>query len=271
MSGGFEFLSTDGATAPARSPLERDALAAGARLEERDGWRIAAYDGPEPATGWADRSHLGKLELQATDLPALTAGIDLRPGRATRAANAWWCPLTPERALVLCEPADLAGLRSRLEEAAADLRATASAGGADAVGPVGGDHASAVSSAERGSAGGDHTGTAAARAHASVTDLTTAYAALTIAGPDARELIARFCAIDLRPQAAPPAALRPGSIARQPGIVLREADDRFLLLFGAALAHYVWTVVADAGEQFGARPIGAGALAQIPEPIAAEA
>jgi hypothetical protein len=31
-------------------------------------------------------------------------------------------------------------------------------------------------------------------------------------------------------------------------MVLREAEDRYLMLFGAALGEYMWTVVADAAE-----------------------
>ena len=55
---------------------------------------------------------------------------------------------------------------------------------------------------------------------ASVVDLTGAFCALTIIGPQARETIARFCAIDLRPKVTPVTGLRPGSVARTPGIVL---------------------------------------------------
>jgi glycine cleavage system aminomethyltransferase T len=87
-------------------------------------------------------------------------------------------------------------------------------------------------------------------------DVTCNYAALTILGPQARETIARFCALDLRPQTSPPRSFRPASIARQPGMLLVEAEDRFLLLFGWALAEYMWTVVADAARSFGGSPIG---------------
>lgn len=92
-------------------------------------------------------------------------------------------------------------------------------------------------------------------------DVTTCFAALTILGPQARETIARFCALDLRPDQAPPHSFRPGSIARGPGMVLVEAENRFLLLFGWAVAEYVWTVVQDAAERFGGKPIGIEALA----------
>jgi glycine cleavage system aminomethyltransferase T len=241
----LEFLAPDAAVsgeafAPvARSPMERDARAAGARLEVRDGWNVAVeYSSSQQEAeacrrtgGWADVSHLGKLELQASaeDLEAIVAtcagGARLELGRVTRAADAWWCPLTRERAIVLCEPAVLPGLRERLEDAAA-----------------------------------------AAPNQASVVEVTNMLAALTIVGPSAREIFARFTAIDLRPQATPVGGLRPGSIARQPAVLVREAEDRFLFLFGWALGHYMWTVVSDAGRHLGAVPIGVDALDPVREP-----
>ncbi len=87
-------------------------------------------------------------------------------------------------------------------------------------------------------------------------DVTCNYAALTIVGPQASETIARFCALDLRPQVAPPHSFRPGSIARQPGMLLVEAENRFLLLFGWAIGEYMWSVVADAAKPFGGGPVG---------------
>jgi heterotetrameric sarcosine oxidase gamma subunit len=235
----LEFLSP-GRNAPARSPMERQALAAGARLEERDGWRMAAsFDGPEAegercaaSVGFADLSHVGKIEIQADpgDLAAIVAGAGARPlelGRATRSLGAWWCPYTRERAIVLGEPGEAADLLATLEN-----------------------------------------GAASARRHATVLDVTTAFAALTIAGPLARETFARFTALDLRPQVLPVHGFRPGSVARTPGAVLREGEDRFLMLFGAALGQYVWTVVADAAGNLGGGPVGVDALDPIDEPVA---
>jgi heterotetrameric sarcosine oxidase gamma subunit len=95
---------------------------------------------------------------------------------------------------------------------------------------------------------------------ANALDVTCNYAALTILGPQAQETIARFCALDLRPRNAPPGTFRPGSIARQPGLLVVEAEDRFLLLFGWATAEYMWTVVDDAARPFGGKPIGTEAL-----------
>jgi heterotetrameric sarcosine oxidase gamma subunit len=213
-------------SALARSPMEREALAAGARIELRDGWNVAVgYDGAEAerercrsSAGFADRSHLGKIEVQAGagDLARI---MDLQLGQAVRADDAWWCPFTKERALVLCEPADTAAMRARLEDAAAAFDGLAS-----------------------------------------VTDLTAALGALTIAGPLAPEVFARFTAIDLRPQVTPLDGFRPGSVARTPGAILREGEQSWLMLFGAALGRYVWTVVADAAESLGGGPVGIDAL-----------
>ena len=102
--------------------------------------------------------------------------------------------------------------------------------------------------------GGDHA------APPDAVDVTTCFAALTIFGPQARETIARFCALDLRPHIAPPGSFRPASIARQPGMTLVQDTDRFLLLFGWAVGEYMWTVVDDAARHLGGAPAGVGAL-----------
>jgi heterotetrameric sarcosine oxidase gamma subunit len=215
----LDFLSP-AATAIARSPMEREAVAAGATIEQRNGWNVAVrFEGERErlaTVAFADRSQLGKLELQAADLGALAEAAGSEPlelGRASRAGDAWVCPLTNERALVLCEPGQTAELRGRL--------------GGDAV------------------------------------DLTSAMGALTIAGPLALETFARFTAIDLRPQVTPVHGFRPGSVARTPGAILREAENRWLMLFGAALGSYVWTVVADAAAGLGGGPVGADALVEV--------
>jgi glycine cleavage system aminomethyltransferase T len=239
----LEFLSPS-AGALARSPMERAALAAGAHFERRGGWNVAvAFDGLEPerercrlSVGFADLSHLGKLEIQAggDDLAALvescTGGAAIAPGgRAVRVDGAWWCPYTATRALVICDPDALEGLRPELGRAAASRPG-----------------------------------------HISVVDVTTAYAAVAVAGPLSGELFARFTALDLRPHVTPVHAWRPGSVARTPGAILREADDRYLMIFGAALGHYVWTTVADAAAGLGGGPVGLDALGPVPETQAEE-
>jgi glycine cleavage system aminomethyltransferase T len=95
-----------------------------------------------------------------------------------------------------------------------------------------------------------------------VIDVTSNFAAITVTGPLARETFARFCALDLRPHVTPVGALRPGSIGRQPGILIRQAEDRYLFLFGWATGEYMWSVVADAAGHLGGGPIGVDALVE---------
>jgi len=87
-------------------------------------------------------------------------------------------------------------------------------------------------------------------------DVTSAYAGLSLLGPLGRDVFARISALDLRPSRSPVGALRPGSVARTPAIVLRESDDVYLLLFGAAYAEYMWTTVLDAARRLGGAPVG---------------
>ena len=219
----LDFLSVDAAAdAIARSPMETQARAAGARFERRDGWNVAVgYGTPEQervacttTAGWCDVSHLGKLELQGA---GIAQRAELALGTATRREGAWWCPLTPDRVLVICEPGRLAAAR-------------------DAV-PDGVD----------------------------VVEVTTVFAAMRLTGPQSREVFARFCAADLRPQITPIAGLRPVSIARQPGVIVREDEDRFLFLFGWAIGQYMWTVVEDAARHLGGQPVGVDALQSLEE------
>jgi heterotetrameric sarcosine oxidase gamma subunit len=228
----FEFLSTAG-TALARSPMERQARASGAVIEQREGWNVATGFGDEEAerervrssVGFADASQLGKIEVQADPatlegtVASCSGGLRLELGTADRAEGAWWCPFTPRRALVLAEAGATAALRARLEDAAA-----------------------------------------AANGLASVIDLTSALGALRIVGPLARETFARFTAIDLRPRVTPVGGFRPGSVARGPGAILREDEERYVMLFGAALGQYMWTVVEDAAAALGGGPVGEAAL-----------
>jgi glycine cleavage system aminomethyltransferase T len=194
----FEFLSPAATDAVARSPMERQARASGARFEQRNGWNVAvAYAGEDAAlgaVGFADCSHLRKYEVDGAP-----HGLEL--SRASVDGDATWLPMTATRALVI---------------------------------------------------GGD--------APAGALELTTAFGALRLAGPLARETFARFTAIDLRPHVTRPGDWRPGSVARTAGGILCEAEERYLMLFGSALGQYVWTVVEDVARHLGGGPVGYDAL-----------
>ena len=68
---------------------------------------------------FADRSHIGELEVHGPH------GLELNQG--TRRDDAWWCPMSAERALVLCEPDRTAELRDRLGDAVVDLTSATAA------------------------------------------------------------------------------------------------------------------------------------------------
>ena len=206
----LDFLTPVSDRALARTPMERLARAAGARFQERDGWNVAVSYGSDAGlgeVGFADCSQMVKLELHG-ERDALTrvAGTELELGLAVRVGDAWWCPVTPSRVLVLGERAAVSGDR------------------------------------------------------VTVVDVTCGLAAMALIGPGARERLARFSAVDVRPAVAPVGSFRPGSVARTPGYVLVEGEQRLLVLVGWALGEYLYEVVSDAALHLGGGPVGADAL-----------
>jgi glycine cleavage system aminomethyltransferase T len=215
MTLGFLSPAVHGGSPPSESPIAAAAARGGARLEVRDGWRVPVTFGDEAAeqcrtretVGVADASWLTKTQLDgpAEALDRCAARPSL--GSAVLHRGAWWCRLTPTRAIVLgSEPV------------------AESVEGLDLL------------------------------------DVSAQYCALRIAGPRCRDVMARFCALDLRPAIAPPTALRPGSVARTPGLVVVEETDQLLVLVGAALAEYFWAVVIDAAARLGGGPVGIDVL-----------
>jgi heterotetrameric sarcosine oxidase gamma subunit len=230
----LSFLAPDASEVAARTPMHRLAIAAGARTGARDGWEVAvSYSGDERArltetVAFADRSQLCKLELQAEPeaLAALVSeasgGVVLQPRLATPSDAGVWW----------CPVAPARVLALCEPPSAAELRAA-----------VAGE-------AER------------APSTVTVAEVTSGLAAITLVGPGAAELLARFCAIDVRPTLTPVAGFRPGSIARTPGYLLREREDELLVMVGWALGAYLYEVVADAAGHLGGGPVGADALAE---------
>lgn len=234
------FLSTaggagaDGTGPAARTPLAPLLTRAGAVMAVEDGWQVAAHFGSAAGelavcrrtVGIGDRSQLGKLELQGDaesveQVVRVLAGGPPVLGEALWRDHTWWCPVTRNRVLALCDPPWTAEQRERLERAAAEAP------------------------------------------FASVVDLTSAFACVGVVGPRAREVLARLTALDVRATALPEGGFRPGSLAQVPAMLLRERDDRFLVLVGAAHAEYAWISLQDAGEPLGASCVGAEALGRV--------
>jgi len=119
----YAFMSpaTAGNGVVLRTPMDRRHAAAGATFAERDGWRIAEYEG-EPADPWlADVSHLGKLDVRGSqaELDELTGGLPT--GAARRDGDVWTLRLTPVHGYVLCPYGRVEALRGSVGAAAIDV------------------------------------------------------------------------------------------------------------------------------------------------------
>jgi hypothetical protein len=120
----YAFLSPAAAAAGVglRTPMERSHLAAGAALEDVDGWRVAAYPADHGAAATlTDLSHLGKLDLRASagELDTLTGGLG--PGAAREDDAVWTLRLTPAHGYVLSPFPRLSRLRDRIGAPALDV------------------------------------------------------------------------------------------------------------------------------------------------------
>jgi glycine cleavage system aminomethyltransferase T len=237
----FEFLAPDAAepvngTLPLlRSPIEWTLRDQGANFTERAGWRVVTDYGDPSAelaacrdsAGVADLSHLGKLELQAE--PGVTSSI---VAEVTGAGA-------------------LAAGRAKLHEGVWWC-------------PMAMGRVLALTPPERTAEVRDRLEAAASAApFASVIEMTAAYGSNALAGPLSRETFARTMALDLRADHFAEGDFAPVSVARTPGMVLRQRGDQFLHLFGAGFAHYVWTVFVDAAHHLGGRAVGVTAIEAI--------
>jgi glycine cleavage system aminomethyltransferase T len=235
----FEFLAPDATTVvdgqppAARSPIEWVHRGAGAELADRAGWRTvtgygaasAESDACRRSVGVADLSFLGKLELHgdADDVAAIVAELagGARLGPGQAAhADGTWWCPITAERVLAITPPESTVAVREALALLADSRP----------------------------------------GFVSVLELTTSLSSNAVVGPLARETFARATALDLRPQRFAEAGFAPVSVARVPGLILRERGDRFLHLFGAGYAGYVWTVFADAAEALGGRAVGTEAL-----------
>lgn len=98
------------------------------------------------------------------------------------------------------------------------------------------------------------------RLNVDIANVTAAIAAVNLAGPDSRKVLAKVCAdIDLSPAAFPYLGVRRGTVA---GIAARVMRVGFVGELGyeihvpARYAEYLWDTLMEAGREHGIRPFG---------------
>ena len=216
-----------------RTPLYRTALALGATLTDHAGWQVAArFRSPEEEAQQAqagvvlaDTSWLGKLQVQGRGLDPTEWEI---PG-----ATVW--PFAAGEVLVTCEPPDTPAVRQAIQ-----------------------DQALPLSLGERPGEGSNTESPSL-----SVTDVTSVYAALVLAGPHSRAVLQRLTALDLSDPALPDLACARTGLAHVHATILRQdlgPVPAYWLLVGWEYGAYVWDAVLHAGESFGIALIGLEAL-----------
>jgi heterotetrameric sarcosine oxidase gamma subunit len=269
------------------SALYRRHLTLGAQMADEHGWRVAAQFSPpeeearriREGVGLGDDSWLGKLDVRGEDLEGLEGTWErlfaaprppgaeaarlpvqsplkqalggrfsvLRPGSRVvhgpaAAADEEPPPemqLGPGRvwrlarghALIMCEPQHTAALLDAVKRAL--VQGTAEPGkAADA---------------------------AAQPPCVHVTDVTSAYSALLLAGPASRDVLAKLTALDVSERSLPPASCAQTGLAHVHAVVQREdlGDvPAYRLLVDRAYGEYVWDAVLHAGHESGIAPFG---------------
>jgi sarcosine oxidase subunit alpha len=92
-----------------------------------------------------------------------------------------------------------------------------------------------------------------------VTDVTGSLAALNLAGPRSREVLARLTDLDLSPEALPYLAAVQGEVAGVPVMILRigfVGELGYEMHFPAEYGEYLWATLLEAGTDFGIAPFG---------------
>ncbi len=92
-----------------------------------------------------------------------------------------------------------------------------------------------------------------------VTNVTSEYAAVNLAGPKARDVLAKLTSLDVSKEAMPYLAAAQGDVAGVPALILRigfVGELGYEMHFPADYADYLWDALMDAGREFGIVPFG---------------
>jgi sarcosine oxidase, subunit gamma len=93
--------------------------------------------------------------------------------------------------------------------------------------------------------------------HAAITDLTDGRVAFRVAGPSARDVLAKGTPLDLHPRAFPPGRCA-GTLLAKASVLIHLLDDdpergsSFDVYVARSFAHYLWMWLEDAGREYGA-------------------
>lgn len=92
-----------------------------------------------------------------------------------------------------------------------------------------------------------------------VTDVTSEYAAVNLAGPRSRDVMARLTTMDISAKAMPYLAAVEGEVAGVPAIILRigfVGELGYEMHVPADYGAHLWDAVLEAGRDFGIKPFG---------------
>lgn len=93
-------------------------------------------------------------------------------------------------------------------------------------------------------------------AHAAITDVSDARVALRVVGPNARDVLAKGCPLDLHPRAFRPGTAAGSRLAKAAVLIHLIEDDpplgaTFDVYVARSFAHYLWAWLEDAGLEYG--------------------
>ena len=227
---------TDPAEQPRRSPLYRALAAEGARFEPLGGYAAVEDFGRESADeaaqaealGIADLSPLPRIGFKGWNIGPWLAGNGAQLGKASNRAypqgdGTRIARLAPGEALVLAGRTGEGSLIETLDRAWSMAEA---------------DGCFRVAREE-----------------------TSCW--LLLAGAHAPAMMAKVCAVDLRPRAFAPDAVAQTNVARLNAVVVRcdiGTVPAFDLIVDSASAVYLWGALLDAASEFDGAPVGLAAL-----------
>jgi sarcosine oxidase subunit alpha len=90
-------------------------------------------------------------------------------------------------------------------------------------------------------------------------DMTSAYAAVNIAGPRAGDVLSKLTDLDLHPEILTNLACTQGQMAEIYALIVRwdlDALPSYDIYFGREYGQYMWEVLLEAGEEYGVVPVG---------------